>query len=190
MSTIAVVRKGGLAAIAADTLTKWGSGKETADYLANADKIFRVGGSYLAAAGPTTGFQALRHYFARRKAKPTLRNADRIYAEWLRLHAALRRDYFVLPEEDEKDAFESSRLDVLIANPYGIFGVEAYRSVQVFTKFYAYGSGCDYALGAMYAAYGDPRRSAADVAKLGVMAAAEFHDATAPPVLCHTVRLK
>ena len=32
MTTIAVVRKNGYVAIAADTMTKWGSGKETADY--------------------------------------------------------------------------------------------------------------------------------------------------------------
>jgi len=33
MTTIAVVRKNGYAAIAADTLTKWGSGKESAAYI-------------------------------------------------------------------------------------------------------------------------------------------------------------
>ena len=38
MTTIAVVRKSGYAAIAADTLTKWGTGKESAAYVANNTK--------------------------------------------------------------------------------------------------------------------------------------------------------
>ena len=39
MTTIAVVKKQGVAAIATDTLTKWGTGKESAGYIANNDKI-------------------------------------------------------------------------------------------------------------------------------------------------------
>ena len=48
MTTISVVRKGGVAAIAADTLTKWGSGKESAKYIANSEKIIQVGDNYIA----------------------------------------------------------------------------------------------------------------------------------------------
>ena len=66
-------------------------------------------------------------------------------------------------------------MDVLIANRHGIFGVGADRAVQEFAKFYAFGYGCEYALGAMFAAYEDPARSAEDVARLGVEAAAEPH---------------
>jgi hypothetical protein len=58
MTTIAVVRKNGCAAIAADTMTKWGSGKETAAYIVNHQKIFRVGDSYLGVTGTAT-FQAI-----------------------------------------------------------------------------------------------------------------------------------
>ena len=61
-----------------------------------------------------------------------------------------------MPEEDKEDALESSRMDCLIANPHGIFGVAAHRTVQEFSRFYAYGSGSDYALGAMYSAYERP----------------------------------
>jgi ATP-dependent protease HslVU (ClpYQ) peptidase subunit len=73
-------------------------------------------------------------------------------------------------------------MDVLIANPHGIFGVAAHRTVQEFSKFYAYGSGSPYALGAMYAAYRAPSLDAEAVARLGVAAAAEFHDETGLPV--------
>ncbi|HTE16485.1 MAG TPA: hypothetical protein VK642_15545 [Burkholderiales bacterium] len=40
MTTIAVVRKDGYVAIAADTMTKWGTGKETAEYVVNNHKTF------------------------------------------------------------------------------------------------------------------------------------------------------
>ncbi len=43
MTTVAVVRKEGVAAIAADTLTKWGSAKESAVYIANHEKILQRG---------------------------------------------------------------------------------------------------------------------------------------------------
>ena len=43
MTTITVVKKGGIAAIAADTLTKWGAGKESAKYIANSEKITKIG---------------------------------------------------------------------------------------------------------------------------------------------------
>jgi len=78
---------------------------------------------------------------------------------------------------------------VLIANAYGIFGVSGHRTVQEFSRFDAYGSGSDYALGALYSVYSDPGRGAEDVARHAVMAAAEFDDATDLPVTTFTVRL-
>ena len=42
MTTVAVVRKNGVAAIAADTLTKWGPVKESATYVVNHEKILHV----------------------------------------------------------------------------------------------------------------------------------------------------
>ena len=65
MTTIAVVRKGRYAAIAADTLTKWGSGKESAQYVANNDKVVKVGSTYLAASGSATFKTIMRDYFGR-----------------------------------------------------------------------------------------------------------------------------
>jgi ATP-dependent protease HslVU (ClpYQ) peptidase subunit len=47
MTTIAVVKKNGRAAIAADTLTKRGTGKEFASYIANNDKIVRAGDTFI-----------------------------------------------------------------------------------------------------------------------------------------------
>lgn len=190
MTTIAVVKKAGVAAIAADTLTKWGSAKETATYIANSEKILKVGANYVAVTGNATFKMILRDYFQENADQIRLDNAADIFKTWNRLHAVLKERYFLLPEEDKEDALESSRMDVLIANPNGIFGVSGHRTVQEFSKFYAYGSGSDYALGALWASYDRPNLSAIEIARRSIEAAAEFDDGTGLPVQARTVRLK
>lgn len=189
MTTIAVVRKNGIAAIASDTLTKWGSAKESATYIANHEKILQVGENYLAITGSATFKLILRDYFGGSANDVRLNTTAEIFRVWNRLHAALKERYFLLPEEDKEDALESSRLDVLIANPHGIFGVSGHRTVQEFSRFYAYGTGSDYALGALYSAYEDPARDARALACHAVEAAAEFDDCTGMPLNCFTIPL-
>ena len=189
MTTVTVVRKGGVAAIAADTLIKWGSAKESATYIANHDKILRVGESLVGVTGTATFTAILRDYFDHSSEEVRLDSPSQIFRTWNRLHGILKERYFLLPEEDKEDALESSRMDCLIANPHGIFGVAAHRTVQQFSKFYAYGSGSDYALGAMYSAFADPQLSAEQIARHGIEAAAEFDDGTGLPVTSYSVQL-
>jgi ATP-dependent protease HslVU (ClpYQ) peptidase subunit len=188
MTTIAVVKKGGIAALAADTLTKWGSAKESSTYIANHEKIMQVGESYLAITGSATFKMILKDYFSS-GGDVRLSTAQEIFRAWNRLHSALKERYYILPEEDKEDALESSRMDVLIANPHGIFGVSGHRTVQEFSRFYAYGSGSDYALGALYSVYDDPARNAEALARHAIEAAAEFDDCTGTPISCLSVRL-
>jgi ATP-dependent HslUV protease subunit HslV len=186
MSTIVVVKKDGLTTIAADSLTTWGSAKESAEYVVNHQKILQVGGSYLAVSGPTSAKLAINDYLAG-QSDVDLTNVYAIFQTWLKLHVALKEHYFLNSIENKNDAFESTRIDVLIANSYGIFGVEAHRVVQQFSKFYAYGTGWQLALGAMYAAYSQPQRSAEDIAVCGIKAAAEFDVDTGLPVTFYTL---
>jgi len=190
MTTVTVVRKEGRVAIAADTLTKWGGGKESADYVANHEKIIRVGDSLIAITGSATFKLILTDYFSALEAPPQLDSAERIFRVWNTLHGVLKEHYYLQAGEDKEEDLESSRMDVLIANPCGIFGVAAHRTVQAFSKFYAYGSGSPYALGAMYAAYRAPSLDAEAVARLGVMAAAEFHDETGLPIQSFAIDVK
>jgi ATP-dependent protease HslVU (ClpYQ) peptidase subunit len=182
MTTVTVVKKDGRIAIAADTLTKWGGGKESADYVANHEKIIRVGDSFVAITGSATFKLILADYFAGLESPPQFDTTLEIFRVWNQMHAALKEQYYLQTGEDKEEDLESSRMDVLIANPKGIFGVAAHRTVQEFSRFYAYGSGSPYALGAMYAAYRAPSLDAEAVARLGVMAAAEFHDETGLPI--------
>ncbi len=189
MSTITVVKKNEHVAIAADSLTTWGSGKESAEYVVNHDKIIQVGESYLGVSGSTAAKLMLKDYFSKRDVKAQLDSVEGIFRTWKEVHQALKDDYFLNPEEDPDDTVESSRMDVLIANPHGIFGVSAHRAVQEFSKFYAYGTGSEYALGAMYSMYEDESKTAEDVARFGVQAAAEFDDGTGLPSVAYLSRL-
>ena len=190
MTTIAVVRKNGYAAIAADTLTKWGSGKESAAYVANSTKIVRVGDSYIAGSGTSTFKLILRDYFAQRGVPARFDSAINLFKTWQAFHAALKERYYLVSVGDKDDTIESSKFDVLIANPHGIFGVGAHRTVQEYRKFYAIGTGTDLALGAMYATYDGSRLSAEQLARLAIEAAAEFDDATGLPVVSHSVKIR
>jgi ATP-dependent HslUV protease, peptidase subunit HslV len=186
MSTIVVVKREGLTTIAADSLTTWGSAKESAEYVVNHQKILQVGGSYVAVSGPTSAKLAINDYLAG-QSDVDLTNVDAIFQTWLKLHVALKDHSFLNTIENRNDAFESTRVDVLIANSHGIFGVEAHRVVQQFSKFYAYGTGWQLALGAMYAAYSQPQRSAEDIAMCGIKAAAEFDLDTGLPITFYTL---
>ena len=182
MTTVTVVKKDGRIAIAADTLTKWGGGKESAVYVENHEKIIRVGESLVAITGSATFKLILTDYFENLESPPELDSTQTIFRVWNQMHPVLKEQYFLQTGEDKEEDLESSRMDVLIAHPKGIFGVAAHRTAQEFSRFYAYGSGSPYALGAMYAAFRAPSLDAEAVARLGVAAAAEFHDETGLPI--------
>ncbi len=190
MTTVTVVKKNGRIAIAADTLTKWGGGKESAAYVANHEKIIRVGESYVAITGSATFKLILSDYFSNLESPPEFSSTDEIFRVWNQMHPVLKEQYFLQTGEDKEEDLESTRMDVLIANVHGIFGVAAHRTVQEFSRFYAYGSGSPYALGAMYVAYRAPSLDAAAVARLGVAAAAEFHDETGLPIQSFVIDLE
>lgn len=189
MTTIAVVRKNGYVAIAADTMTKWGTGKETADYIVNNHKTFKVGDTVLAITGNTTFKAILQDYFARPKVEAKFDTVHNIFKTWQTMHAVLKEEYFVNAGASSDDPVESSRMDVLLANKHGIFGVAAHRTVQEFSRYYAFGSGADYAMGAMYASYAHKNYDAEAIAKLAVEAAAEFNDGTGLPLTAYRFKL-
>ena len=189
MTTIAVVRKNGYVAIAADTMTKWGTGKETAEYIVNHQKTFKVGDTVVAITGNTTFKAMLADYFARPKVEARFDKVHNIFKTWQIMHAVLKEEYFLNAGASRADPVESTRVDVLLANKHGIFGVVAHRTVQEFSKYYAFGSGADYAMGAMYATYSNKTLDAEDIAKIAVKAAAEFNDGTGLPLTSYRIKL-
>lgn len=189
MSVAVVVKKGNCAAIGSDTLTKLSSTKESADYIKNSSKIMKLGESYIAPIGHASNILVLSNYFARLKELPLFDSPENIFEAARQLHRSLKEDYFLNPVEDDEGPYESSPCRCLIANPNGIFGVYYLRSVQEYTKFYAFGTGYEYALGAMKAVY-DRVDSAEEIAKIGLEAAVEFDEDCGGPIEIFTVALK
>ena len=187
MSTLTVAKRDGIVAIASDTLTTGGI-KDSAAYVANHHKILPLGDNFVGVTGTTTGKLILADYFSSLKKPPVFDSPLAVFRFWNAMHKVLKEDYFLRPEEEDDDELESTRLDCLVASPYGIFGASSLRTVQEFTRFYAAGSGRSFATGAMWAA--EKRKlSAESLARLGVEAACEFDEYTGAPIQSFTIPL-
>lgn len=180
MSTIVVVKKDNEIVIGADTLTKYGSTKLRASHTKNNSKIIKIGDSYIATCGNAVVDIILKNYFKNLEKLPSLNSIDEIFEMACDLHSSLKDKYYLNPNEDEDQTYESSRMDCLIANKEGIFGLDGYRYVEEYTRYSAYGSGYKFALGAMKVAY-EQNLTAEEVARFGLEAAAEYDDGTDKP---------
>jgi len=189
MSTVVVVKKQGIVCIAADTMTSFGNNKQLATYDAYPTKIVSLGNSaYLGLVGSAAHNLVIESIFARKKQIPRFENRLEIFEFFRKLHPRLKKEYFLNPQEDEEDPYESSQIDMFIANRYGIFGIFSLREVFEYLKFWAIGSGSEYALGAMYAVY-DQFDSAEAIARMGVAAGIEFDDGSGAPMTAYCVEL-
>jgi ATP-dependent HslUV protease, peptidase subunit HslV len=185
MSTVTVVKKNGFVAIAADTLSSFGPRKLSAIHNKRASKILRLGPSLVGLTGAAANLRVLEHAF-RDAAAPALDSASDIFDVFLTLHDRLKYQYAMNVRGGQ--AYESNEMTLLIANQHGIFGIYSMREVVEHERFWAAGSGGDYALGAMHALY-DVAADAVSIAEAGVRAAIEFDDGTGAPVESHVIRL-
>ena len=103
MTTVAVVRKGGQVAIAADTLVTFGDTRLAHGYEAN-DKLFRVGDSWFGMSGTTAHFPVLRKALG---TLPTdemkLGSRDEVFDTFLKLHPKLKDQFFLNTKEEDAD---------------------------------------------------------------------------------------
>ena len=188
MSTLVVVRKGPRACIACDTLATMGSRKQKAQYVHTPDKLFRHGDTWIGTIGYAVHNTVLRSYFSRHPENVDLDSAAGIFDTWRVMHRVLRDEYHLNPRRDSDDPYETTRMTALLCNPRGIFGVTPTRDVESFPRFWAIGSGTDFALGAMFALY-ERSDDVEAIARAGVEAGAEFDDASEVPVIVHAVEL-
>jgi ATP-dependent protease HslVU (ClpYQ) peptidase subunit len=188
MTTIVLVRKGDSAVIAADSLTTFGTTRLAPAYDRSPHKIVAYRDPFIGVAGSAAHQLVLENLLARSPGLE-LHGKAAIYETFRRLHPVLKDEAFLNPKEEEDDPYESSQMTAMIANPSGIFAVYSMREVFEFDRFWAIGSGRDFALGAMFSLYGGKARTAAQIAEAGVIAGAEFDTGTSLPVLLHEVRL-
>ena len=188
MSTIVVVKKGDHVAIAADTLSTLGDTKCDSKYFDDKDKILRFGDSFIGTTGSTAHNNVLQSIIRKYPERLCFDSAEDIFATYLRLHPILKEEFYLRPDEKEDDPYESSQIGALIANPYGIFGMYSWREVEAYSRFWAIGSGSDFALGAMFSVY-DRLVEASEIARIGAAAGCEFDDGSGLAITCYDIAL-
>jgi ATP-dependent protease HslVU (ClpYQ) peptidase subunit len=189
MTTIAVARKHGKAVIAADMLSFYDDVKMTTSLLTRGhSKLVEFGEAVLAFTGNGPWQLILAEFLAEDPEPPRFESRPAIF-RWARsLHAELQQRYALETDYEETEPFASSHVQLLIASPRGIFGVHTDRSVDEFAKFFAFGAGSKYALGAMAAVY-ERVESAEEVVRVGLECAAELQSETGLPIEIRSVQL-
>ena len=174
MSIALAIEKNGELILAADTLTSFGHTK-VPPVLHAADKIRRVGSSFLATTGWGLYENILDDVIARRK-NIKLGSREQIFDFFLRLWNDLHKKYsFVNDQIDEKEAGPFGSLDstFLVAGRAGIFYVGPDMSVTKVKHYFAIGSGAQHALGALHGLF-DSKLDAEGIARRAVAAAIAF----------------
>lgn len=188
MTTCVVVKKNGQIAIAADSLVTFGDTRLSHEYEVN-EKIVQVGESYVTLAGTAAHFPVMRKLLTGMGEECRLGSREEVFDTFSKVHEILKDKYFLNTKEEEEDPYESSQITALIANPNGIFGVYSYREVFSFDRFWGIGSGRNFALGAMYAAW-NHTETAREIAEIGVRAGAEFDKSTSGPFRIYSFPMK
>jgi ATP-dependent protease HslVU (ClpYQ) peptidase subunit len=189
MSTIVVVRKNQTACIAADSLTSFGDTKQAAHFVANSDKIIQFQDFYMGIVGSAAHQLVMRSLFNNHADKINFTDQLSIFESLKQIHPVLKEEYFLNSKDEEEDAYESSRVDALLMTVNGIFGIYSLREVDEYTRYWAVGSGAEYALGAMHTVY-DQLDDADQIAKAGIEAGALFDNASSLPMTSFTVTLE
>ena len=193
MSTIVAVVKNNVACIAADSLTTFGDTKQPAEFVSDSDKIIRFSGyssdNYMGIVGSAAHQLVMQNLIISHADKIDFSNRLSIFNTFKIIHPILKEEYFLNSKEEDDDSYESSRVDALIMNSNGIFGLYSLREVDQYSRFWAVGSGSEFALGAMHAAY-ESLDSAEAIAQAGILAGTTFDSGSALPMTSYTIDIK
>lgn len=189
MSTIVVAQKNGVACIGADTMSCLGSLRQRAHHVVNKTKVTKVGDTFIGLTGTSASLVVMNSYFANPERPRDFSSTDMIFETFRHAHHWMKAEYFMSTMASKDEEYETTQFYGVLANPHGIFALYSYRSAQQFHKFWAAGSGRDFALGAMHMVY-DQYEDVVDIVKAGLNAAAEFDSATGSPYEIHTCPLQ
>jgi len=190
MTTIVAVKKRNKICLAADSLALFGTRKELSGRdVADGNKIIQIGPNAIAMAGHVSWGLILKDYFFKENVVTEWESSDQIHEIFHTFHLSLKRQYFFSPTYSSYEPFESSDLELLITNSYGIFEVDYLRTVREYKYFSAIGTGEEYALGAIQAVY-QSIDDVKNIATIGLEAASEFDRKTAPPFESYSIDLK
>jgi ATP-dependent protease HslVU (ClpYQ) peptidase subunit len=154
MSIAVAVKKGRKTVIAADTQSNFGDRRVTVENH-RAPKIRRVGANYVATSGWGIYDDVLRDYVARVR-RPALKTEQQVFTFFMKLWKELHERYSLVndqPHEDDRSPFGDLDAAFLVVNKDAIMHVSGNMSVSRFEKYYAIGSGADFAMGALHVLY-------------------------------------
>ena len=189
MSTIVAVLKNDVACIAADSLTSFGETRQAAEFVTDSDKILRFAGdNYIGIVGSAAHHLVMQNLLEKHADKIDFSDRFNIFESMRQLHPILKDEYYLNSKDDDADSYESSRVDALIVNRSGIFGLYSLREVDQYSRFWAVGSGAEFALGAMKVAY-DLLDDAESIARAGIEAGACFDCSSALPMTSYCLEV-
>jgi ATP-dependent protease HslVU (ClpYQ) peptidase subunit len=185
MTTLVAVRKNDEIVIAADSLTTFGDTRLSAEFDKTPDKIIQYKGTYIGLCG-SAAHQLVFVSLLAKHADLDFSNKAGIFETFRKLHPILKEQHFLNPKEEEDDPYESTQITALVANVHGIFGVYSMREVFEYTRFWAAGTGREFALGAMHSQY-NRLRTAEAIARVGIEAGTTFDKNSGLPLTLYTV---
>jgi len=189
VSTIVAVLKDNKVCIAADSLTSFGETRQPAEFVTDFDKILHFGGhTHIGIVGSAAHHLVMQNLLEKHADKIDFSDRFTIFESMRQIHPILKDEYFLNSKDEDDDAYESSRVDALIVNRGGIFGLYSLREVDQYSRFWAIGSGAEFALGAMQVAFnllGD----AESVARAGIEAGTCFDNSSALPMTSYSLEV-
>ena len=130
MSIIVVARKGGQAAIAADSMQSDDGLKLHAPYVSNHEKIIRFQETYIGLAGWAAGQDIFESIVREHSDKLDFSSRAAIFETARQLHGLMKNDYHIDTQEEKDQPVESSQLSMMIANAHGIFEIDSYLQLE------------------------------------------------------------
>ncbi len=189
MSTLVVVKKDGFATIACDSLSTDNSVKVSPENKINNHKFFKIHDSIIGFVGWSNINNIFEDVIERQLEGLEFTTRSSIFKSLNLLHQILIDDYFINTDEKRDQPVESSQLDGCVVSPEGIFEFCSYRSVDEYSKYWATGSGQEFALGCLYNSYGE-NKSSEELAIDAVKAGCHFDDSSGLPAQFETIKLK
>lgn len=173
MSIAVAVTKNNRLALGTDSQSTFGDHRVPDDI--GASKIREVGAAYVASTGWSIYDDILDDYLPR-ATEANLSSRSTIFAFFRAFWKELHENYAFVkdqPEDDEHSPFGTLDSSFLIVSRQGVLHVAGNMNVTQFSRYYAIGSGCEYALGAASVLYGTDADSAT-ICRKAVGAAIEF----------------
>jgi ATP-dependent protease HslVU (ClpYQ) peptidase subunit len=174
MSICVAVKKNGKIAFGADTLVTFGDLKPSQGNVCES-KFRKIGNVYLATTGWSLYDNIIDDMYAESK-DISIESRSDVFSFFKKFWDKLHKDYSFVNDQCGDDDSPFGHLDssFLVTTTNNIFYVSSNMSVTEFDKFHAIGSGCDFAIGAMYSVY-EGESSVTQIAQTGIKAAIE-HD--------------